>query len=176
MWLCQCTTYIYIYIYYTFNYSMLCIDKSLWKRINKIFWKKFDVVNLSPTSMLLDYFTPKIKLICDFFSVPHIYYTFNYSMLCIDKYQLKIINKIFILPTSESHWVTFSCLCWYSFKAHWDRATRPPPFKMVMITKGESNMGRHFDLAPFKAEPDLHWSFSVWGELFFSRRLFFIFG
>ena len=31
-----------------------------------------------------------------------------------------------------------------------------PPFKMAMITKGESNMGRHFDLAPFKAEPDLH--------------------
>ena len=70
-------------------------------------------------------------------------------------------NKLFML-----HYMHFVC---QYFKM---LATSPPPFKMVMITNGKSNMGRHFDLAPFKAEPDLHQSFFGLGQTFFQRRLF----
>ena len=106
------------------------------------------------------------------------------------KYQFKNKSKLFILPTSESHWLTFNCFgkiliqhlnywlmlsqfSWLvSVQRSLGQSNASAPFKIGTITNGESKMGRHFDLDPFKAEPDLYWSFSGLGWAVFSQRLF----
>ena len=87
----------------------------------------------------------------------------NIFFLLIISQNIIFFNKLFML--SYLHFV-----CQY-FKMI---ATRPPPLKIGMMTKGEGNMGRHFDLAPFKADPDLHQSFFGLGLTFFQAKAFLI--
>ena len=84
-------------------------------------------------------------------------------------FKISMREEILWTEFQSIYWFCRNSLCLYPFKAHWDSATRPPPVKMIMITERERNMGRHYDLTPFKPGPVLHWSFSVWVELFWPK-------
>ena len=124
-----------------------------------IFWqlhtteKKLVVLTFSNFDGTWIYFNPKIKLINDFVILPHIYYTSNYWLLRIDKYQLKNLYAKFIYFSHSSftellaaildkfifsdriiHWCLHNSLGYFPCKGHCNPATCPSPFKIVMIT------------------------------------------